>query len=75
VQIALVSNQHVIFALLPQARARLNTVFMSVMFLGGAAGSFAAAFGWAHAGWTGVAVVGLVASLSAGAVQIWGMRR
>ena len=75
VQIALISNQHVIFALVPHARARLNTVFMTVMFLGGAAGSLAAAFGWAHGGWSGVALVGLVASAGAVAIQLSRMLR
>lgn len=75
VQVALISNQHVVYALQPEARARINTVFMAVMFLGGAGGSFAAAWGWAHAGWSGVALVGLIASGTAAAIQIAAMLR
>jgi predicted MFS family arabinose efflux permease len=75
VQIALISNQHVVYALLPHARARLNTVFMAVMFLGGAGGSFAAAFGWAHGGWGGVCAVGLVGSAGAALLQLGAVLR
>jgi predicted MFS family arabinose efflux permease len=75
VQVALVSNQHVVYALRPEARARLNTVFMSVMFLGGAGGSFLAAFAWAHGGWSRVAIVGLAASAVAVAIQLNQARR
>jgi predicted MFS family arabinose efflux permease len=70
VQVALVSNQHVVYALRPEARARLNTVFMTVMFLGGAAGSFVAALAWANGGWHAVAAAGVIAAAGAVLIQV-----
>lgn len=60
-----VSNQTRIFALIPEARNRLNTVFMTVTFLGAASGSFLGLFLWKLGGWsafcTGAAILILVA--------------
>jgi len=65
IQSALVSNQHVVFALNPEARSRLNTVFMTGMFLGGAVGSAGATFFWNLAGWPAVCGFGIVFSVIA----------
>ncbi len=60
VQSALISNQHIVYALRPEARARINTVFMASMFLGGAAGAAIATIAWHWAAWWGVVAVGIV---------------
>ncbi|BAV04620.1 Predicted arabinose efflux permease, MFS family [Filimonas lacunae] len=55
-----VSNQSRIYALLPQARNRLNTVFMTVSFIGTSLGSAVGLIVWSAAGWTGVCLAGIV---------------
>jgi predicted MFS family arabinose efflux permease len=75
VQTALISNQHVVYALKPDARARLNTIFMGGMFLGGAVGSAAATQAWAAGGWFGVTVLGIVMTAIATLIQAIGLLR
>jgi predicted MFS family arabinose efflux permease len=69
VQSSLISNQHVVYALRPEARSRLNTIFMGGMFLGAAAGSAAAATAWKLGGWTGVSALGVGLGLVATVLQ------
>jgi predicted MFS family arabinose efflux permease len=52
------SNQSTIFALVPEARSRLNTVYMTAYFTGGSLGSVLGGLAWTHAGWPGVCLVG-----------------
>ena len=53
----LLANQTRIYPLQPDFRNRLNTMFMTFVFLGGAAGSLCGAFA-ARGSWTGVALAG-----------------
>lgn len=59
VQSAHVSNQTRIYALIPEARSRLNTIYMVSYFAGGSLGSFSGSLGWSLAQWPGVCLAGL----------------
>jgi len=59
VQAAQISNQARIYTLQPEARSRINTVYMVVYFIGGAAGSALSAMAWTRYGWLGVSITGL----------------
>ena len=52
-----VTNQSVIYDLLPEARSRLTTVYITTMFAGGALGSAAGALAYGRWGWAGATVV------------------
>jgi predicted MFS family arabinose efflux permease len=75
VQAGHVANQTRIYALVPEARSRLNTVYMVTYFLGGALGSGLAGWGWAHWGWNGVCAAGAAQLLVALGVRGWMHRR
>lgn len=57
-----IANQTLIFSLRPEARNRLNTVYMVTYFTGGAAGTYLASQAWHAWKWNGVVIVGLVLS-------------
>lgn len=58
-----VSNQTRIYSLLPEARNRLNTVYMSFSFLGTAFGSAFGLYLWKFFGWSGVCIGGACLAL------------
>lgn len=74
-QSALISNQQTVFGLDPEARSRLNTIFMTGMFLGGALGSAAATFAWLHGGWLAVSILGALLAVFAMAMNIFNQRK
>jgi predicted MFS family arabinose efflux permease len=75
VQSGQVSNQARIHSISDEARNRINTVYMVSYFIGGSIGSLLGSFSYAHFGWAGVCVVGLLTQLAAIGVQLHGIRR
>jgi predicted MFS family arabinose efflux permease len=60
-----VSNQSRVYALIPHARNRLNTVYMTVSFVGTSLGSAIGLFAWDLGGWPGVCLTGLLLTTAA----------
>lgn len=67
---ALIANQVKIYSLNPNARSRLNTVFMVATFLGASLGSVVGTYGWNLMQWTGVCIAGLLL-LGVAAMRFW----
>jgi predicted MFS family arabinose efflux permease len=59
VQTVQVAEQGTVISLLPEARSRLNTLYMVSRFIGGAGGSLAGAFAWSYGRWPAVCAVAL----------------
>jgi len=74
-QMMQVGNQTRIFGLGPGARSRLNTIYMTMYFIGGAAGSALSALAWSRWGWDGVCVLALGMIALAGARHATGYSR
>ena len=70
VQATHISNQALIFALRPEARNRINTVYMVSYFAGGSAGTFLATRLWSRYQWNGVCGAGLALALTALAIHL-----
>ncbi|GMU54815.1 MAG: MFS transporter [Candidatus Xenobia bacterium] len=58
VQMCLVLGQQAIYSLDESQRSRLNTLYISIFFLGGAVGSALASQAYGHGGWTWVVAIG-----------------
>lgn len=75
VQAGLVANQTRAFAVDPGAQGRINSLYMTATFCGGAVG--VALSGWLMAsyGWAGVATLGVAAALAAASIHVLGDRQ
>jgi predicted MFS family arabinose efflux permease len=60
VQTTVIVGQHTIYRLDPNARARLNSAFIAIFFVGGAVGSQAGSVAYHLGGWTAVVATGAV---------------
>lgn len=74
-QMMQVGNQTRIFGLNPAARSRLNTLYMTMYFGGGALGSALSAVAWEHYGWTGVCALAVALMLCTALVHGLGASR
>ncbi|MBI2726961.1 MAG: MFS transporter [Polaromonas sp.] len=70
-----ISNQNIVYKLAPEARSRINAVYMTSFFVGAAAGSAMGSIAWLRGGWAGVCVLGVVLALAAAVVWIQDARR
>ncbi|WP_207388253.1 MFS transporter [Lichenihabitans psoromatis] len=70
---ALVSNQHIVYSLRPDARNRLNTILVGGMFLGGAAGSAGSTICWHQGGWPAVCWFGVALVVAALGLHLHGL--
>lgn len=71
VQFIQLSNQSTLFRLEPSASNRINTIFMTTFFLGGALGTLLSGISWEHFGWTGVCVSGMALAASSLAITLF----
>jgi predicted MFS family arabinose efflux permease len=74
-QMMQVSNQTRIFGLGSKVRSRLNTIFMTMYFAGGAVGSALAGWAWWRWGWNGVCWLALVLIGAVGVRHLTGYSR
>ncbi len=59
-QLNQLANQTRIFGLLPSARSRVNTIYMTIYFTGASVGSALSTIAWVHWRWNGVCALGLI---------------
>jgi predicted MFS family arabinose efflux permease len=74
VQSIQVAEQSKALSLVPEAKSRINTIYMVARFIGGAFGSFFGSAAWAHEQWTGVCVFAVGVTLVAMIIHRIGIR-
>jgi len=74
IQASMIANQTAVFALEPAARSRINTVFITGLFAGGAFGSAGGSLAWGMAGWPGVILFGAAFAVLALVAHLLGRR-
>lgn len=74
-QMMQVGNQTRIFGLGAAVRSRLNTIYMTIYFAGGAVGSALAGWAWWRWGWDGVCALALTLIAAAGIRHLTGYSR
>ncbi|RQO34025.1 MFS transporter [Herminiimonas sp. KBW02] len=66
-----ITNQSVVLQLEPQARSRLNAVYMTSYFIGAASGSALGSLAWRLGGWHAICIAGVLLTLLAGVVFLY----
>jgi predicted MFS family arabinose efflux permease len=69
VQAGLVSNQTRAFAVDPKAQGRINSLYMTATFFGGAVGTVVSGWLMSRFGWTGIVAFGIALGLVAAAIH------
>ncbi|MEW6437655.1 MAG: MFS transporter [Pseudomonadota bacterium] len=70
VQINQVTGQHIIFSVPGEIRGRVNAIYMTTVFIGGAFGSVLGTLLYAHAGWTATAACGAFIGVLASSLHL-----
>lgn len=65
-QSAHIPNLTRVSSLIPEARTRLNTIYMTSFFIGGIMGSILGSYAWHLSGWKGVCTIGFLFVVAAG---------
>jgi predicted MFS family arabinose efflux permease len=68
------SNQNIIFRLRPDAKSRINSIYMTSYFIGGACGSALGVYAWHHGGWKMTCIAGVSLILCAAFFAFLDMR-